>query len=660
MFSRVLPAVLLIVFCLPAFAADLIPVEHFARLPKITGPVLSPDGERIAMILELDGEPVMLSSPADGSEDFALASYGEYRPRWYKWGSNRHLLLSFSFPYRRYGTETTETRLAVFDVEEKSLNNLVRFRTRNVKAGGDHIGQFQDQLVSLLPNDQSNVLLAMDMEEQNSPGVYKYPLTGGRGAKVLRHRSFVQSWHADATGTVRFGWGYRRNASGQDRDTIRMIFRSSADEDFELIAEYDPEDSSDGGFGFLGFTQDPNILVISDRNEWGRRAFYKFDTRTSEIVETILSHEVYDAGWAVFAEGEDRLVAAGYIADEPEIVFFDAKEKADHGGLERSFPNRNVRVLNRDRSQNKLVAMSESASSPPSYYYFDLIKPQFQDLGSAYPELEGLEISDTRPIEYESRDGFSVSGYLTIPKGADAKKLPVIVHPHGGPAARDWMTYDYWVQFFVSRGWAVLQMNFRGSDGMGTIWERLGRGEWGRAMQDDVTDGVQWAIEEGIADPSRICIVGASYGGYAALQGLVKTPHLYACGVSLNGVTDIGELIDDSRYYTGFHRWRQYWRQDDMGDVSPARNAKHIRAPVLVAYGTDDRIVDYDQSTKMISALRRRDKEVVKVKLEDGDHYLSKAANRLKFFQAMDAFLQKHLGLGQVPETTRVDAAGTE
>ncbi|MDX1580930.1 MAG: prolyl oligopeptidase family serine peptidase, partial [Alphaproteobacteria bacterium] len=278
-----------------------------------------------------------------------------------------------------------------------------------------------------------------------------------------------------------------------------------------------------------------------------------------------------------------------------------------------------------------------------------LAQAAYQYLANAYPELEGLELSITKPFDFKARDGLMIPGYLTVPKGAEAKNLPLIVHPHGGPRTRDFLDYDYWVQFFASRGWAVFQPNFRGSSGYGAGLEAAGLGEWGRAMQDDLTDGVQALISEGVADPDRICIVGSSYGGYASLQGLVKTPDLYACGVAVNPVTDIAEIISDRRHYTGFLRWRDYWRQDDMAAVSPARHAEKITAPVMIAYSEDDRVVEPDHSTMMIDALKDADGKVEKVRLKDGDHSLSRHQNRVKLFQKMDAFLQAQIGLGPIP-----------
>lgn len=354
---------------------------------------------------------------------------------------------------------------------------------------------------------------------------------------------------------------------------------------------------------------------------------------------------------AIFAPGSDRLVGVAYVADAPSYVFFDDQEREDQTGLGRGFPGLQVAMVSRDAEGTKAIARTESPSVPPEYHYLDMARSKYARLGSAYPQLAGITLSETRPISYTARDGLAIDGYLTVPKGADPRNLPLIVHPHGGPAGRDTLSYDYWVQYFASRGWAVLQMNFRGSTGYGDAFERAGEHEWGKAMQDDVTDGVRWAIGQGIADPARICVVGASYGGYVALQGAASTPELYRCAVSLNGVSDIRGLIRDSVHYSSFLLTRDYLSQDDPTAVSPAHHADKITAPVLVAYSTKDRNVEFDQSTGMITALKRAGKAVVEVRLEDADHYLTHERHRLAFFKAMDAFLLEHLGPGPVPSS---------
>lgn len=665
MLSRIIAPVCLSLFLLipGARAQEPLPVELFAKLPMIGGPsdstsvTLSPDGAHYAAVMSINGEPALVAVPTNGSKDIKAAMFGDYQPRWVEWATNQHILVSSAFPAQRYGYDTLETRLAFFDIESGALENLLRFKLFGARDVPPFNPQFQDGLVSRLPLKGDQVLVALNREDPGLPTIYGFSL-GPRvtGYKVMRYRAGIHNWRQDAAGAVRLGYGFERGMGSYLKPKLRLIFRASEAEDFKTVATFDPRDLAGDAFGIVGFTEDPNVILINDLNEHGRTALYKFDMVKSEVVGTVFSHEKYDVSRAMFEDGTDRLIGVAYMADEPVLVYFDEKEKEDQAGLDRGFPGLRAHIVSRSLDGDKAIARTESASSPPQYHYMDLANGKYVDLGSAYPQLKGLTLSETRPISYAARDGLQIDGYLTAPKGSDARNLPLVVHPHGGPASRDSLRYDYWVQYFASRGWAVLQMNFRGSTGYGDALKSAGDHEWGRAMQDDITDGVRWAIDQGFADPARICIVGASYGGYAALQGAASTPELYRCIVALNGVSDIKGLISDEKYYTNFMFSRDYLSQDDPGAVSPANHAEKVVAPVLVAYSTKDRNVKYDQSTGMIAALRRAGKGVVEVKLEDADHYLTHERHRIAFFQAMDAFLIENLGLGLVPSP---EAAGT-
>ncbi|MBI1179596.1 MAG: prolyl oligopeptidase family serine peptidase [Alphaproteobacteria bacterium] len=649
----------------PAAAFDPLPVEYFARLPAIGGPsewtgvALSPDGAHFAAIIAMKGQPVLASVPTDGSKDVKLVGYGDYQPLEFEWANDTHLLVHFAFATKRQGVATSETRLGVFDIETGKLANLVGYEDAHELDAPTHVSQIQDSVVSRLPVDGNEVLVELDREEPGSDSVYSFTLDGGStGHRYLKYRQGIVGWFADAKGIVRLGVGYQSNQDERLLHDVRLIFRTSGDEDFTTLTRFDPRDLEGAAFAVEGFTPDPKVILIRDLNEQGRMAIYRFDTATSKVVDTVFSDPKYDAGGVSFVPGTDRLLGVSYVAEEPHTVYFDEGEKADEATVTRLHPGLRARIISRDASGAKGVVKVGSASSPPAYYYFDISKNIYSPLGSAYPELAGRTLSETRPVSYAARDGLQIDGFLTVPKGAPPGALPLIVFPHGGPASRDYMRYDYWVQYFASRGWAVLQPNFRGSDGYGRAFEKAGEHQWGRAMQDDISDGVAWAVAEHVADPARICIVGASYGGYAALQGATSTPGLYKCAVSLNGVADLQAMVSDARFYTSYLLIKDYLSQEDPSAVSPVNHAEAVAAPVLVAYGTKDRVVDNDQSRSMVAALRRAGKEVVEVKLDDGDHYLTLERNRLAFFQAMDKFLVGNLGLGAVPDPAVIAGQG--
>ena len=479
----------------PVAAKGLIPVNYFAQMPLIFGdPVLSPDGKHYASVFNAQGELLLAVFPTDGASDPKLVRYSDFKPGWFRWAGNGHLLMSISFPARRFGTETTETRLATMDIETGKVENLIKLKRLPPGQRQIHVSQRQNDLLSTLPDDPDHVLVALDIEHQNRPSVYQVDVDGGRPSRIMRNRGSVQNWRADATGAVRIGWGRSFSPAGFLEDDVRVIFRETPDDDFDVLTEYNTEDPEAEGFSFAGFTENPAELLVYDLNAHGRTALYRYDTRQRKIIETVFSHERYDVLGRSYVPGTNKLKAVYYIADKMEYVFFDDAAKARHQAIQQLFPGLDSRLVSSSLDERKLIVAAGTPTRPETFYYLDLDQQQMVPLGTTYPELENMDFAEITPIRYEARDGLEIPGYLTVPKGVDAKNLPLIVLPHGGPSARDFMTYDYWVQYFISRGWAVLQPNFRGSDGYGARFLDLGHREWGLSMQDDVTDGVKWAI----------------------------------------------------------------------------------------------------------------------------------------------------------------------
>jgi len=323
-----------------------------------------------------------------------------------------------------------------------------------------------------------------------------------------------------------------------------------------------------------------------------------------------------------------------------------------YAALGRTFAGRIVDIESRSADNKRVVVEVADASAPTLYYLVDYGAKSADIVGEEYPGLADKPQGDVRRFEYEARDKYALFGFLTTPPGVAAKGLPLVVLPHGGPESDDDAYFHWWSQFLASRGYVVLRPQFRGSTGLGDAHRLAGRGQWGLRMQDDVTDGVKALIAQGIADPKRICIVGASYGGYAALAGAAFTPELYACAVAVAGVSDLPEMLawqekmsgDDS---DGFFYWR-----DSIGDSldsriaerSPARAANHFRAPVLLLHGTDDSVVPFAQSEMMARALKAAGKPHQLIALESEDHWLSSSSTRIRMLKEIERFLASSLG----------------
>jgi dipeptidyl aminopeptidase/acylaminoacyl peptidase len=344
------------------------------------------------------------------------------------------------------------------------------------------------------------------------------------------------------------------------------------------------------------------------------------------------------------------LTHATFTDWKTERIFFDRLTQDLYQQLEKRLPGYEVVITSTNDDETVFVVRTYSDRSLGSFYFYDSTTGDLKKLADRAPWLPEDQLSEMKPIEYQARDGLTIHGYLTLPQGREPKNLPVVINPHGGPWHRDTWTFIPDAQFLGNRGFAVMQMNFRGSTGYGRRFWEAGFKEWGGKMQDDITDGVLWLIQQGIADPHRVAIYGASYGGYAVLEGLVKTPDLYAAGVDYVGVSNLFTFLKTiPPYWTpylemmyemvGHPEKDKEWLQQH----SPALNAEKIRKPLLVAQGAKDPRVNINESNQIVDALKKRGVEVKYIVKENEGHGFQNEENRFDFYEAMESFLETHL-----------------
>lgn len=348
----------------------------------------------------------------------------------------------------------------------------------------------------------------------------------------------------------------------------------------------------------------------------------------------------------------DRLVGAKYTDEASRILMIDPVAKAAWDKVSRTFKGQTVSLESWTPDWTKVAVRVEGPGNPGVHYLVDLANKKADIIGDDYPGVPPEAVATMKPYRYKARDGMEIPGYLTLPVGRDPKSLPLIVLPHGGPAERDEQRFDWWAQALASRGYAVLQPNFRGSARVDATLQLAGYGEWGRKMQTDLSDGVRALASEGVIDPKRVCIAGASYGGYAAVAGPTLDSGVYRCAVAVAPVTDLprfsdwradrsGEKSESVRY------WNRFWGVTSGSDpsligISPARQAAKADAPILLIHGKDDTVVPYEQSVLMADALRKAGKPVEVVTLAGEDHFLSGPATRQQMLDALVAFLLRH------------------
>lgn len=629
----------------------LLPVEAFAGLPRVASVKFSPSGKYLAVLRNQDGQTMLATQAVSGADAHAVVTTDnrEYFINWFEWVSDERLLIGIRFAHSRGRVETGETRLIAVNRDGTGENlELIKPKSPDSIFGGDHISQIQDRVIAYLPNDPKHVLIELDKRLPNAPNVYLLDVHTGSQTLVQKNPGSgasirtIHRWMADRQGRVRVGIGGRAPMT-------QIIVRPTGSDEWQELAEFDS--TKERGIVPLGFDQNPDLLYLRAMHE-GRWAIFKLDLGRPEMPrELVVADPDYDIGGGlIYSRWLRSAVGVSYAADELHTRYWDKQALRVQARVNEALPGRrNVIVSSSDDGRRHVVASGHS-SQAMQYYIFDREHDRIVKLAETYPSLRTEDMSPPNPVTFPARDGLQLHGYWTVPKGHDSRALPVVVLPHGGPWARDTDSFNLWTQFFASRGWAVLQINFRGSKGYGEEFERAGFQRWGLEMQDDITDGVQWVIQQGFASSGRICIVGAGFGGYAALMGVAKTPDLYRCAVSLAGPTDLRMLVDDQRFYRGAEasndvRIGRWWSdRDRLNATSPVHQAGQIRTPVLLLHGVNDVVVPVAHSREMVDALKGAGHQAFRyIEMPLADHWLSREEDRVQVFREMEQFLKTYL-----------------
>jgi acetyl esterase/lipase len=477
--------------------------------------------------------------------------------------------------------------------------------------------------------------------------LFEIDLKTGAGTVIERGVPETRGWLADHKGQLRM-----RYDADPEKNTTEYWLRQGDGGRMRLLKRW--PSLIDIEWSIDGFDPaDPNIAYATGDFGGDKIVVRKIDLRTGKIGPIFAEKPGVDMSGIMIENWTNRPVGYAWTDDQPRQFYFEPTWAALYQKAEARFPGKSLSFPVESADMRLAVVRVTAPDDPPSAWLMATDGSRFEHLYDEYPQLEDRAHGKVRKLTFAARDGVQIPAYLTVPPGAVEKNLPLVVMPHGGPQARDEGVFDWWAQFLAARGYAVLQPNFRGSTGYGKAFERAGWKQWGGLMQDDVTDGVQELIKQGIADPKRICIVGASYGGYAALAGATKTPELYACVASIAGVSDLNLMIQHDLNNVQSDPLTRDWLETavaaDLNDkaalakVSPAAHADKVRAPVLLIHGRDDTTVPFAHTETMAQALRALEKPVEVVELAGEDHYLSKAATRTQMLEALDRFLALHL-----------------
>jgi dipeptidyl aminopeptidase/acylaminoacyl peptidase len=628
-----LVAILLAAGAAPAFAdpPPLIDVKEFFKNPDQAGHQLSPNGEYIAYLASWNnrlnvwvkkiGEDTPLRITADTARDI----------RNFTWTTDDRLV---------YAQDTGgDENFKLFSIKRDGTGLIPLTPWDGVRA----------EIVSVPYDDPRHIIIMHNKRDKQNFDAYRTDVETGKSELLVQNPGNVDSYLADHHGVIRL-------ETQTDGVNAKLLYRATAKDPFKTVLETNFRESVGPQF----FTFDDKHLIATSNIGRDKAALVELDPATGKEVKVLYENPEVDVEGALASQARKQITGAVFITDKRHYVFFDKAREALQNDLEAKLPGVEVNVASTDRKEDRWLIRTSGDRGRGDYYLDveskvcrDCMPDTLTHIVSVAPWLKSDQLAEMQPIAYTARDGLAIHGYLTLPVGVEAKNLPLIVNPHGGPWARDDWGFDPEVQLLANRGYAVLQMNFRGSTGYGRKFWEASFGQWGRTMQDDITDGVQEMIKRGVADPKRVGIYGGSYGGYATLAGVAFTPDLYAAAVDYVGVANMLTFMKTIPPYweSGRKQMEEMigYSDDEAGTArmkaaSPLYSADKIKTPLLIAQGAHDPRVNKAESDQMVAALRARGIDVPYMVKDNEGHGFHNEENRFAFYRAMEQFFGKYLG----------------
>jgi dipeptidyl aminopeptidase/acylaminoacyl peptidase len=604
-------------------------VRDFFGKPERSFFRLSPDGKTLGFMQPYERREnlhVVLLPPDGTTPDFTkarrLTAETERDIAGFFWKGNGHILYVKDFG----GDENYHVvSVDVLSGKVKDLTPLPKIRA---------------SIVDDLRDDPDHVLVQHNKRDSKVFDVYRINVITGDSALVAQNPGNITQWLTDHAGRVRI-------ATTTDGVNTSLLYRSSEKDPFKTVLTTDFRTT----VAPLFFTFDNKSLYVLSNRGRDKTALVILDPNSGEESKPLFENPDVDLDGASFSRKRKVLTQASFNTWKEQRHFFDPVTEALFARLQEKLPGYEVVIQNENLAEDMFIVAAYSDRTPGTRYVYSAKSDTLTTLGEINPRIDPAHMATTKAVTYTTRDGLKINGYLTLPVNREARNLPVIVNPHGGPWSRDSWGFNPEIQFLANRGFAVFQMNYRGSTGYGrAFWEKSFK-QWGRTMQDDITDGVTWLIREGIADPKRVGIYGGSYGGYATLAGVTFTPGLYAAAVDYVGVANLFTFMNSIPPY-----WAPYLKMmhEMVGDPekdkellsanSPVFHADRITTPLFIAQGSNDPRVNKNESDQMVEALRKRGVAVQYMVKENEGHGFHNEENQFDFYGAMEAFFSKYLG----------------
>lgn len=636
-FAAMLCGLLLCPF--PAHAAG-DAAEAFAALPFLEDPRISPDGTRFASLLSAQGRQMLAILDFDAVDPTVVAIGDNDDLMDWRWVNDEWLVMRLAASINIQGDPWRITRAYGVRASDGKVVSLAR--DEDAQMGADILWIARDGSPRIMMAVQQSFFSS---DEKFYPAVFEVDVSTGKRASRVKPRTGVVEWFTDSDGVVRVGIGYRDLSR-----TMQVLYREPGG-NFRVIDRANAKKGESIAPLPALFLQDTGKALAFSSHE-GFDALYELDLQTQQLGAEVFAVPGYDIGGLVTDFSGTELLGVRYTDTRRRTRWLDpVMSKAQQDLDDALGPALQAHIISMSRDASRLIVHAGSASEPGTFYVMDRQRRSLARLGRVQPALQDFTLAPVRTVRYTARDGLPIEAVLTLPAGREPRGLPLLVMPHGGPSARDDESFDWWTQYLAHLGYAVMQPNYRGSSGYGEAFAARGEGQWGLAMQDDLVDALEYLAAEGIADPARACIIGASYGGYAALRAAQRDGARWRCSISFAGVSDLAAMLRQDSHYlnAGALRDQQKRNAPDFDAVSPIQGVEDFQAPVLLVHGRRDLTVHFSQSSTIARKLLAAGKDVRYVELPLGDHHLRRNEDRLTLLREITTFLEAHNPAGIAP-----------
>jgi len=598
-----------------------ISAETFFNEPEKSSFHISPDGKYLSYLQPLNGKLNLYIQSIDRKETLQITNYQDQGIKYYFWAGNDRL----------------------FYVKDKDEND--NYKAFAVNSDGKSIREFdiapktRIDVIDEMKMDDNFILIAMNERVPENFDVYKLNLKTGKKEMIIKNPGNIVDWISDNNGNIKL-------AIASDGVNESLYFRESIQDELKPIISINFKNALKP----LCFTGEKNhIYALSNLNR-DKMALVDFDCSTAKETKLVYENPEADVMDVMYSKSGNKLVYLTYEVSKRETYFFDEKAKEMYNDIRTQLPEQELKIIDKDKGENNFLIKTYTDKDPGAYYLYEVSSKSLIKLSDVNKGIDPANMCSMQAISYKNREGITIHGYLTLPLGNNKKNLPCVVMPHAGPSTRNVWGYSSEVQYLANKGYAVFQMNFRGSTGYGKAFLTAGFKQWGKKMQDDITDGVNWLTEEKIADPDRIGIYGYRFGGFAALNQVIYHPELYKCAASYSGFINLFTYL---KSFPAYYKPYQQMLNEIIGNpesdddylkyASPIFQSDKVKTPILIAQGAKDPGVNVNEMNQFVKELRKRQINVNYILKDNESHYFRDQSNKMEFYKQLGVFLDKNL-----------------